>query len=342
MEEDSYGILHPPADPASFLNIYPRLSDIADFVPDVLMNKDSTNMTPDDWTTIAQYIYNHRNDGFNGFVVVHGTDTMHFTASAIAFALGKKLSFPVVFTGAQTTHYIPYGDACVNLTRACKIATMDLAEVVICFGDYVFRGCRAQKKDERRFDAFESPACLPLAHIAADIVIHPWAKTSDNSTAKEEIVLRPNFAKGICQVSLIPGLEPELLFKLLNEKKCKGVVLQSFGAGNVPSDGPYSLTDFIQKSSDQGKPVLVTSQFPAHSTLKSPYEPGRKALDAGAIPVGNMTSACATVKFRWALAQVEAEGTSPAQRKLMRIADIMKKSYVQELDEEHKPKGRSV
>jgi len=164
------GTLHPPEDPESFLNVAPELKE-KNFKFKSLMNKDSTNMTPEDWTTIATEIYNRRNDGYKGFVVAHGTDTMHFSASAVAFALGENLNFPVVFTGAQTIPDVSHGDARINLLRAFKVAETDIAEVVISFGDFVFRGCRAQKKDERRFDAFESPAYFPLANITQEIII---------------------------------------------------------------------------------------------------------------------------------------------------------------------------
>src|SRR5262249_21139118 len=144
-------------------------------------------------------------------------------------------------------------------------AAMDIAEVVICFGDYVFRGCRAQKKDEARFDAFESPAVFPLAYITEEIRVSPNAKKRKPGIG--EIDFRPTFASGIFQVSLIPGLEPELLSPLLEAPQCKGIVLQSFGAGNVPSKMPFSLLKFIREATERGKPVLITSQFPANATL---------------------------------------------------------------------------
>jgi L-asparaginase/Glu-tRNA(Gln) amidotransferase subunit D len=157
--------LRPPDHAEDFLRLAPELDHIASIKFVALMNKDSSNMNPADWTLIANAVYERRNDGYDGFVIAHGTDTMHFSASAVALALGNQLSFPVVFTGAQTIPEVPHGDARVNLLRACKVATTDIAEVVIAFGEYVFRGCRAQKKDERRFDAFESPAEFPLATI---------------------------------------------------------------------------------------------------------------------------------------------------------------------------------
>ncbi|MBN1902559.1 asparaginase [Candidatus Sumerlaeota bacterium] len=327
------GILRPPDNPKVFLKVAPELKSIVhfDFVP--LMNKDSTNMNPGDWTKIATAIYDRRNIGYKGFVVAHGTDTMHFSASAVAFALGNNLNFPVVFTGAQTIPAIQHGDARVNLLRACKVATMNLAEVVIAFGEYVFRGCRAQKKDERRFDAFESPAFPPVAYITEEIVLSPWViKRSEN---RPDIELNADFEQGILQVSLIPGLEPNLLKPILESDMCKGVILQSFGAGNVPNEKPYSFTEIIAEAKKLNKPLIITSQFPANATLHTSYEPGRKAIEAGAIPTGNMTSACAAAKFRWVLAQVEKDiqnGTINNKDKIKQVNKRMQEVYIEEMD----------
>jgi len=320
------GVLYPSKEPKSLLKIVPELNGTVDFVN--LMNKDSSNVNPSDWTDIATEIYNRRNAGFSGFVIAHGTDTMHFSASAVAFALGRNLNFPVVFTGAQTISDVQHGDARINLLRAFKVAGTDIAEVVICFGDYVFRGCRSQKKDERRFDAFSSPAYPPLAYIAENIIDCNLAmKRSDKNG---DIDFKPKFASGIFQVSLIPGLEPEFLFKLLDDVKCKGVILQSFGAGNVPNEEPYSLIDFIKESTKRGIPVLITSQFLANATLNTSYEPGVAAIEAGAIPTANMTFACAAVKFRWVLAQVES--INDKEKKLEEVRRMINFDYVGELD----------
>ncbi|GBU22080.1 L-asparaginase [Fibrobacteres bacterium R8-0-B4] len=331
MQKDSAsGALRPSEDPKAILKIVPELGETTDFEFVELMNKDSSNITPADWTAIAQNIYSRRNDGFDGFVIVHGTDTMHFSASAVALALGGNLNFPVVFTGAQTPYSIQHGDARTNLLRAFKAAASDIAEVAICFGDYVFRGCRALKKDERRFDAFASPAYPPLAFITEEIVVSGAAKKREDKTG--EIDFKPNFAAGIFQTSLIPGLEPEFLYKLLKSGAgCRGIVLQSFGAGNVPNKGAYSLIDFIEKSTESGIPVLITSQFPANSALSN-YETGTDAVNAGAIHTGNMTAACASAKFRWALAQVEKiDGGAKRFAELRRIMDT---PYIGEMDSE--------
>ena len=324
MVRDSKGELRPPNDPQDFLSIAPELSEIAtiDFVP--LMNKDSTNVNHRDWATFSEAIHKRLHDGYDGFVVAHGTDTMHFSASAVGFALGHGLPCPVVFTGAQTIPEVRHGDARVNLIRACKVALEDIGEVVISFGDYIFRGCRAQKKDEASFDAFESPAQFPLGFIRENIVLSPLVQ------GRVRLVARPvqsSFADGVLQISLIPGLQADLIQPSVESDACKGLILQSFGAGNVPNFGEYSFIDLISKCQVSGKPVIVTSQFPANSTLHSSYAPGRRAVEAGAIPTSNMTSSCAVAKFRWAIAQ--ASGT-PDPSEVVR--KIMGTVFIEEMD----------
>lgn len=333
MVKDAGGTLRPPENPEDFLNVAPELKNIVDLDFVNLINKDSTNIVPQDWTIMAKAIYDRQDDGYSGFVVAHGTDTMHFSASAVAFALGENLNFPVVFTGAQTIPDVEHGDARLNLVRAVMVAQENLAEVVISFGDYVFRGCRTQKKDEKRFDAFESPALYPIADIMENIIIHPVAKKQAENIRSIELI--PNFSDGVLQVGLIPGLKPSLIEPVLNSGKCKGIVLQSFGAGNVPDWKNYGFSSFIKSAKEKNIPIIITSQFPANSTMDTHYEPGLAAINAGAIPTGNMTSAAATVKFRWVLSKVTNDiqnGTYSEQDKLSLIKEKMNKTYVLEMD----------
>lgn len=311
------GVLKPPDTADDFLEIAPELETFVDVELVQLLNKDSTNINTDDWIKIAKAIYDRRDDGFKGIIVAHGTDTMHFSSSAIAFALGKNLNFPVVFTGAQTIPSIPGGDARRNLVNACRVALTEIAEVVISFGDYVFRACRAQKKDEKKFDAFESPAYFPIAYITETIDLQPIAYTK-KSKPPEGMRLsdfKPYFESGILQVELIPGLEPKLIEPLLETELCKGIIFKSFGAGNVPDDDRYSFIPMIEKAvHEKGIPVIITSQFPANSTLDTDYAPGVRAKKAGAIATGNMTSAAAAAKFRWVLAQANMKKLPPEEK----------------------------
>ncbi|QDV40677.1 L-asparaginase 1 [Stieleria neptunia] len=335
LQDDGSIELRPPENIGDFERNIPELKDLctAEFVP--ILNLDSTNMVPEDWTTIATSVY-ERMDQFDGFVVIHGTDTMHFSASAVSLALGPNLNKPVVFTGAQTDMSVLHGDARINLIRAVRIALEPIAEVVICFANHVFRGCRTQKRDEKRFDAFESPAFYPVADITEEILIHPV--TSRPKENIQAIDFMPEFSANILQVSLTPGLKPEPLYPLLESRSYDGFILLSYGAGNVPNreDKPeYSFEGFIKKATKHNIPVVIASQFPANSTMHTKYEPGRKAIQAGAIPTGNMTNACATVKFNWVLTQVRsliAKGVEREERLIELVNYRMGKPHVHEMD----------
>lgn len=333
-------VLRPPDNPDDFLKVAPELDKIVDFEFVTLknedgtpLNKDSTDIIPGDWAGMARAVYDRRLKGFDGFVIAHGTDTMHFSASALAFSFGPNLNFPIVFTGAQTIPMVAHGDARVNLVRACKVAGEDLAEVVICFDDYIFRGCRCQKKDEKRLDAFESPGYFPIGYIGASIELTPLAKKKDKRPGPLDYL--PYFEEGVFIVSLIPGLEPDLVYPIIELDKCKGVILQSFGAGNVPQWRDFSFIPLIKKATELGKPVVIASQFPGHSALDTSYVGGVKAHEAGGIPSGNMTSAAAVVKLRWALARVLKsikEGWTQPEDKVSEVRQIMQRPYVGEMD----------
>ena len=137
MDPDAGGVLRPKVDPRTFEGLLAELKPPCriTFVP--LLNKDSTNITPADWTNIARDIRGRKqaDPSITGFVIAHGTDTLHFTAAAIAFAFGPAIDYPIVFTGAQTSPVIHHGDARTNLLRAIYTALSPIAEVCIAFGD---------------------------------------------------------------------------------------------------------------------------------------------------------------------------------------------------------------
>jgi L-asparaginase len=303
------GVVVPPRDADEFRSYFAALDSIAEVVEfiNLFPPRDSINVFPDQWATLAQYIYARRHDGFDGFVVAHGTDTMAYTASAVAFALGPQLRFPVVFTGSQTTPDVAYGDAHVNLYRACEVAKKDIPEVVISFGNFVYRAVRAQKKDDRRFDGFESPTYPPLAEITGELnVRRELLRKLPEQHA--DIELRAEFETSILIVPQFPGLEPDFFDHLLRFSEdghpCLGVIVQTLGAGNVTSEQPYSFIPFVERAYRQGIPVIVTSQYPPDPGSHTKYTPAEAPIHAGAIHAGNMTMAAAVVKFRWVLADV--------------------------------------
>ncbi len=304
----------PPRDAEEFKAYFASLHSIAKTVEFINLFKarDSINVFPDQWVTVAEYIYRRRHDGFDGFVVAHGTDTMAYTASAVAFALGRRLRFPVVFTGAQTTPDVAYGDAHVNLYRACEVAKHNIPEVVISFGNFVYRAVRAQKKDDRRFDGFESPTYPALAEITGEINVRTeLLRRVPRGNA--DITLNAEFERSILIVPQFPGLEPGFFERLLNvdnmQLRCKGVIVQTLGAGNVTSEAPYSFIPFVRHAHAQGIPVIVTSQYPPDPGTHTKYTPAQAPIEAGAIHAGNMTLAAAVTKFRWVLANVRKRKT---------------------------------
>ena len=177
-----------------------------------------------------------------------------------------------------------------------------IAEVMIVFNDRVLRACRALKTSEASFLAFDSPAFPYLARIDA-VGIHFITETL-KVDKKSNLEVKSKFQRGILAVELSPWLEPDILLETLKSKKCRGLLLKSFGAGNVPTEGEYSLLPMIREVVSKLKlPVLISTKFVNGKTHMGIYETGKMALDAGAIPTGDMTDVMAQVKFMWTLGQ---------------------------------------
>lgn len=298
-----------PRNTEEFRSYFSSLNSIAETVDftNLFTPRDSINIFPSQWVKIARYIYERRNDGFDGFVVAHGTDTLAFSASAVAFALGRNLRFPVVFTGSQTTVDVAHGDAHINLYRACEVAKLNIPEVVICFGNFVYRAVRAQKVDDRRFEGFASPTYPPLAEITGEITVRQELLRKLPEKL-EDIKLQSNFKASILFIQQFPGLKPSLFEKQLEqnigETGFQGIILQTFGAGNVANHIPYSFMPFITKAYQRGIPVIITSQYPPDPGSHTKYSPAEAPINAGAIHAGNMTLSAAVAKFHWVLAKV--------------------------------------
>jgi L-asparaginase len=340
MFEQPDGTVRPPRDSREFLARFHQITDLSDiaFVP--LFNLDSVNVFPPQWAAIAQAIYDRSKQGYNGFVVAHGTDTMAFTASAVAFALGKTLSFPVVFTGSQTTADVPHGDALSNLYRACMVALEPIPEVVIAFGEFVFRAVRAQKKAEERFDAFESPTYPPLAYIGESVEVRSEfvRKLPAKSTGLAPAIKFQE--EGILLLYQYPGLDPRFFEDNIEKREapdsvavCRGVVVQTSGAGNVSSRLPFSYVSFLEKAQKLGVPVIITSQFPARRSADPRFQTASWPLQFGAIPVGNMTAPAAVTKFHWVLGQLQHKRSKlPTKEYVEEVRRMMQTDSVGEID----------
>lgn len=289
------------------LKLMPKLNEVADIKLEILTNKDSTNVTPDDWTKLAFYIAD-KQDKYDAFVVTHGTNTLAYTASALSLAFGEGLKKPVIITGSQLPLSVYGNDARFNFENSIKTAVIasDLktAEVMVVFSDEVLRGSRTVKVSESAFDAFKSPAFPPLATITSTGV-HFNTGLVRLANPKAKLDLHPHFNTKIVSLDLTPGQLPSMIEHLITSGACKGVILKSFGAGSVPTEGEYSYLPFIKKVVGQYKiPVVVATKFLGGNVIKEINdECAVLAVEAGAIPAGDLTDVMTEVKLMWLLAQ---------------------------------------
>ncbi len=328
------GTLRQIVNPTDFIKVVPNIRRVSEFDFYVVknkdgspINKDSTDMVPDDWRAIADTIYEmSQKEKYTGFLIIHGVDTMAFAASAVAFALGNGLDFPVVFTGGQTMVTEVHGDGLINLLRGAEVAKQPIAEVMICFGNKVFRACRAQKIDDRDFDGFNSPAYPPLAKVKDSIDFHPFSRKI-GEVKNPGIKLTSHFQNGILVLPLVPTMPHDLIE--VNEN-CKGIILLSFGGQNVPYVKGFSYIEFIEKMTKCELPVVVASHFPAHSTGYTLYPSGKKAKKAGAIPVSGLVLPTLVAKFSWILGQVSQEKNMPFAERKKSIERMWESVYIGE------------
>lgn len=306
MQKVKDGALSPDVYTRDLLDELPILKTIAEFETVVLSNLDSSDLQPEDWVRIGRAIHERMSD-YDGFVVIHGTDTMAYTASALAFLL-PGLDRPVVLTGAQRPLNEVRTDARTNLVDACHVATMAIPEVSIAFSSRLFRGCRATKLDAWSMTAFGSPCCASLAELGLGVQIAPHV-LAPRPAAPFDDRLDPRV---LC-VRAFPGLDPKLLSGALGAG-VHGMVIEAFGAGNVPRL-ERSLIGVIESARTLDVPVVVVSQCPRGAVDLSAYEGGLAALNAGALGAGDMTTEAALTKLMLMLGRVEAgEGRIHAAR----------------------------
>ena len=333
MIEDEDGV-RVPENRADWLKLYPELDDICHVEPHDLSPVDSANIFPDTWMAIANLIERNMIRDFRGVVVAHGTDTLSFTATALAFAFGSQLSFPIVVTGAQAPPNVPYGDARTNLYRACLAVMNDIPEVSICFGSYIYRACRSMKRDDRDFHfGFESPSYPPLAYITDNVQLFP----KNFLAKKENLRFTAEFSTNVLSIKQVPGLSREYFDSLLTDKSLQklpieGIVFECLGAGNVPSKGKeFNFIPLIKDATLLGIPVVITSPYPVNPGTHERYLAGTAPVGAGAITVGDMTSVAAEVKLRWLIPQLRDYCRENPSARIMKFSELMNKDYIGEI-----------
>lgn len=231
-----------PADMETFKAYMPELFlageiqvDIEAFTPQI----DSSDIGPQIWEQVARMVVSHY-DEYDGFVVLHGTDTMSYSASALSFML-ENLSKPVVFTGSQLPVGVLRSDAKENLLTAIEIAAAKdedgnaiVPEVTIYFEDRLFRANRTTKRNAEHFSAFNSYNYPALAKAGVHITYQPHLV--HYSDLSQPLRLHTKFDTNVAVLKLFPGIQPAVVRAVLRTRGLKGVVLETFGAGNAPSD----------------------------------------------------------------------------------------------------------
>jgi L-asparaginase len=270
------------------LSELPILRKIAEIETRILFNLDSSDMQPHHWVDLARAVHEAL-PHYDGFVVVHGTDTMAYTASALAFLL-PGLDRTIAITGSQKPLVDVRTDARANLVDACHLATLRIPEVGIAFDSRFLRGCRAVKLDAWGMTAFGSPSCAPLAELGLSVRVAPHVLP-----AREPVPFDPRIEPNVIAVRTFPGLDPRLLKGAL-AAGVKGMVIEAFGAGNVPHL-ENSIIPVIEAAHERDVPVVIVSQTSRGAVELGRYEGGSAAGKAGAIGGGDMTPEAALTKL---------------------------------------------
>ncbi|MBI1934098.1 asparaginase [Candidatus Peregrinibacteria bacterium] len=277
-----------------------------------LANVGSSEVTPGHWVQIAKTI-REQYDACEGFVVIHGTNTMSYTAAALSFAL-RDLSKPIVLTGSLLPINDVGSDGRMNLVFAVRAALLDIAEVCIVLGPKVLRGCRAKKAQQSIVQTFDSPCFPPLAEFDTSVHLHPWRTVR----RKRRLLCSPSFDPHIVSITLHPGI-PLAFFDALLAVKPHGIVLRAYGLGMLPDE----LFPWVQKVTEQGIPLLITSQLLRGYIDLHLYRKQLTLEKLGVISGKDMTYECAVVKLMWVLRQA---------KNLRRIHELLECNLVGEME----------
>jgi len=297
------GAVNPAFSAEELYSIIPELSAYANINTELVSNIASEQMNPEDWTNIAKKVIEKINEGNQGIIIGHGTDTMAYTSAALSFAL-KNCPIPVIITGAQRSTDRPSSDASLNM-----ISSVIMASKKVLNGVYlamhssiednevsIHSGTRVRKNHTSRRDAFQSIGVDPIAIVNQDKVTVGEESIKNNNQFNPKI----KFEENISLLKFHPGFNSKIIDKII-ELDTKGIILEGTGLGHVNSRCNKS----IKKAIDNGMFVGMTSQCLQGRIKMTVYSAGRNLLNIGVIPLEDMLPETALVKLMWAYGNYE-------------------------------------
>ncbi|MBC7331969.1 MAG: asparaginase [Synergistetes bacterium] len=276
-------------------------SDVIEFI-------DSSEMIPQIWVDLAKFV-GENIESYDGILITHGTDTMHYTSAALSFML-RNLNKPVVLTGSMIPILEEGSDGVRNFLDSLTFLTkVSIGGVFLVFDGKIISGVRARKISSSDFGAFVSVNSEYVGYIENGIVNLNSKKVGTSSKQSEGAVYaETNLDNSVALIKLFPGFKPKILEDLA-EAGIKGIVLESFGSGGARVTEPLSLIDAIKKLRERGIPVFVTSQCYLKGVVRfgpKPYYVAKRLMEAGAVSLHDMLSEVAVVKLMWVLGRVSA------------------------------------
>ena len=264
---------------------------------------DSSNMNPDYWIQIAEIIEKEYSN-FDGFVVLHGSDTMSYSASAISFMF-ENLAKPIIFTGSQ----LPIGDlrtdAKENLITSIQMASLQkngktvIREVGLYFEYKLYRGNRTTKINAEHFEAFGSLNYPHLAESGVHLNVSEDALFKPN--IRKKLVVHKTFNTNIALIKLFPGISEPILESMLNTPDLKGVILETYGAGNTTTRSWF--LDLLKQTIKKGIPIINVTQCSGGSVMMGQYETSSQLKQLGLISGKEITTEAAVTKLMFMLGE---------------------------------------
>lgn len=316
------GAVHPALSTSDMVNAVPEIREIANVRAKVLFSIFSENMNIDNWQQLAEAVAEEINNGADGVIIPHGTDTMGYTAAALSFILGD-VSKPVILVGAQRSSDRPSSDASTNLMACARFCTQGKkAGVYVVMHDTsgddsfaVHLGARVRKMHTSRRDAFKSINIQPAANIDKDGKITFNMDLPDVKKGKATVKKEMNRKTVLLQY--YPGMDPALFEDIFMQSD--GIVIAGSGLGHVNEN----MIPLIEKATAKGTVIVMTSQCINGRTNMNVYNTGRDLITAGVISVLDMLPETAYVKLSWALANFDRE----------KVKDIMRTPLVNEMSD---------